>query len=635
MKDCMKIKKIILLTIFCILIVNCGVSFVVKAENKNSQLKFVYNYIGSAIELHEGNNKVDNSKAFTAIRTDYIYGLNENYWTYNETIETGTLYKVLIPDHKVVNIIFDSPVSGASYYDLTKDSFYYYDENDLHQDWWFVNFDGKEKVGYLWICNNENYSNISIEISDAITDKEYRNLGETLNLGITDIEKTDGYTYYYEYNYTIETKERVIGKNTKYFMYFNDYIKPYKIKIPAGKKYEILPYKYEFSDEYLLDDGKSQCFGYVIDDSSFSVGELIASKDDKNIYFGYDGRFCLDNTNNKDDITYYFDADMNLKSIILVDVTDGINKVLENTTDNTENFAFADIVNSSDELKKNILTDEEQALLSVGVDIQIRLDVEDKKDKISSKEESAINKAITGKYQVGTILDINLIKKIGENNVSKVTDVPNGNIEIQLTVPDNIQKKDRKYKVIRLHNGVVSELDVNQNKNILSFETNQFSTYAILFEESITDSTSNNSKNNSTKYVSMYRLYNPNSGEHFYTANATERDNLSNLGWRYEGVAWNAPEISDTPVYRLYNPNAGDHHYTTSSSERDNLVNLGWKYEGIGWYSTGSDGQALYRLYNPNAKAAGAHHYTTSADERDNLISLGWRNEGIAWYGGK
>ena len=36
---------------------------------------------------------------------------------------------------------------------------------------------------------------------------------------------------------------------------------------------------------------------------------------------------------------------------------------------------------------------------------------------------------------------------------------------------------------------------------------------------------------------SMYRLYNPNSGEHFYTSNQGERDHLVSLGWRYEGVA--------------------------------------------------------------------------------------------------
>ncbi|MBQ9608624.1 MAG: hypothetical protein IJV15_04165 [Lachnospiraceae bacterium] len=145
----------------------------------------------------------------------------------------------------------------------------------------------------------------------------------------------------------------------------------------------------------------------------------------------------------------------------------------------------------------------------------------------------------------------------------------------------------------------------------------------------------NDVQNNNSDYLPMYRLYNPNSGEHFYTSNVTELNNLRKAGWRYEGIAWNAPALSDIPVYRLYNPNAGDHHYTTSASERDNLENVGWKYEGIGWYSTESDGQALYRLYNPNAKAAGSHHYTTSASERDNLVSLGWRDEGVAWYGGK
>ena len=146
--------------------------------------------------------------------------------------------------------------------------------------------------------------------------------------------------------------------------------------------------------------------------------------------------------------------------------------------------------------------------------------------------------------------------------------------------------------------------------------------------------TSDDSKTQSSDYVSMYRLYNPNSGEHFYTSNETEKNDLVKAGWRYEGIAWNAPKTSDTPVYRLYNPNAGDHHYTTSITERDNLIKAGWKYEGIGWYSDSSEGQVLYRLYNPNA-VSGAHHYTTSAEERDKLISLGWRYEGIAWYGGK
>lgn len=61
----------------------------------------------------------------------------------------------------------------------------------------------------------------------------------------------------------------------------------------------------------------------------------------------------------------------------------------------------------------------------------------------------------------------------------------------------------------------------------------------------------------------MYRLYNPNSGEHFYTANPTEKSKVQSAGWRYEGIGWNAP-ASGNPVYRLYNANAGDHHYSAT-----------------------------------------------------------------------
>ena len=130
----------------------------------------------------------------------------------------------------------------------------------------------------------------------------------------------------------------------------------------------------------------------------------------------------------------------------------------------------------------------------------------------------------------------------------------------------------------------------------------------------------------------MYRVYNPNSGEHFYTANESEKNNLVSLGWHDEGIGWFAPFSSNTPVYRLYNANAGDHHYTASADERDTLVKAGWKYEGIGWYSDDSRSIALYRQYNPNAKA-GAHNYTTSKDENDNLVNVGWQAEGIGWYG--
>lgn len=131
---------------------------------------------------------------------------------------------------------------------------------------------------------------------------------------------------------------------------------------------------------------------------------------------------------------------------------------------------------------------------------------------------------------------------------------------------------------------------------------------------------------------SIYRLYNPNSGEHFYTSDSWERASLINLGWHNEGVGWKAPETSSTPVYRLYNANGGEHHYTVDAEEKDKLVSLGWTYEGIGWYSDDEKGTAILRTYNPNA-FANNHHFTADTNEDSHLISIGWKDEGIGWYG--
>lgn len=145
-----------------------------------------------------------------------------------------------------------------------------------------------------------------------------------------------------------------------------------------------------------------------------------------------------------------------------------------------------------------------------------------------------------------------------------------------------------------------------------------------------------------TQYVllgsgEMYRVYNPNSGEHFYTSNKAEKDHLVNLGWKYEGIGWKAPTVSNYPVYRLYNANGGEHHYTMNVAEKNSLVKLGWKYEGIGWFSADpndSNSVPLLREYNPNA-FSNNHNYTTNSKEHSWLVGLGWKDEGKAWYATK
>lgn len=130
--------------------------------------------------------------------------------------------------------------------------------------------------------------------------------------------------------------------------------------------------------------------------------------------------------------------------------------------------------------------------------------------------------------------------------------------------------------------------------------------------------------------VPMYRLYNPNSGEHFYTGAELERDFLVEAGWHYEGVGFNFPEEGE-PVYRLYEPVYGEHLYTMDEAEVDKLIGWGWRNEGVAFNSAGTDEVPQYRLHNPNAQRGG-YHFTGSVEERDFLISIGWINEGIGWY---
>jgi hypothetical protein len=129
----------------------------------------------------------------------------------------------------------------------------------------------------------------------------------------------------------------------------------------------------------------------------------------------------------------------------------------------------------------------------------------------------------------------------------------------------------------------------------------------------------------------LYRLYNPNSGEHFYTASLDEQKNLIAHGWNDEGGLGHTAGKTSAPVYRLYNPNASDHHYTKDIVEARKLEKAGWKFEGVAFYSDPQKaGVPVHRLYNPNAKS-GAHHYTVSKEEADYLVKVGWRYENTGW----
>ena len=136
--------------------------------------------------------------------------------------------------------------------------------------------------------------------------------------------------------------------------------------------------------------------------------------------------------------------------------------------------------------------------------------------------------------------------------------------------------------------------------------------------------------------IALFRLYNPNSGEHFYTQDVGERRALiAEQGWKGEAIIGYFPSnasFESIVMFRFYNPNTGDHHYTSDQVEIRKVIIDGWKPEGPSFYSLREGaGIPIYRLYNPNA-VTGTHHYTSDKAEKDYLVSRGWNYEGIAWY---
>lgn len=115
--------------------------------------------------------------------------------------------------------------------------------------------------------------------------------------------------------------------------------------------------------------------------------------------------------------------------------------------------------------------------------------------------------------------------------------------------------------------------------------------------------------------VPFFRLYNPDTGDHFYTTDANERDRaIARFGYRSEGIACSVFAASSqpglTPLYRLWNGDAHDHFYTIDSAERDRAQTLSrYRDEPIACYvfpvpgptqSAPAGSVPLYRLYVPD-----------------------------------
>jgi hypothetical protein len=109
--------------------------------------------------------------------------------------------------------------------------------------------------------------------------------------------------------------------------------------------------------------------------------------------------------------------------------------------------------------------------------------------------------------------------------------------------------------------------------------------------------------------VPIYRFYNPSTGIHFFTANASEKKSIeSNSSWQSEGIVFyilTMPRGDGVPLYKFLYPGNYASFYTTSESEKTKLLNnTVWKYVGIeGYIYPKTDGSESESAYQNNTKA--------------------------------
>lgn len=144
------------------------------------------------------------------------------------------------------------------------------------------------------------------------------------------------------------------------------------------------------------------------------------------------------------------------------------------------------VTSDMDSLEEAILSSEDRAQIADGANITIRLVVNNASGSVKDEDKAATEDAASGLYIVGRYLDISLVKiiqKDGDMTESSVHDTGRL-VRIVIEIPEELRGTDREFAVIRIHNGKSTVLkDLDDDPNTITIETDQFSSYAIVYQD--------------------------------------------------------------------------------------------------------------------------------------------------------
>lgn len=138
-----------------------------------------------------------------------------------------------------------------------------------------------------------------------------------------------------------------------------------------------------------------------------------------------------------------------------------------------------------------------------GATAKIEVNIEDVSETVSKEDKEKVDDTLKNNtsikdnnYVVGSYIDIEVIKKIGNDATKLSTTVKE--LQFVLNLPDNLINKDsskvRTYKVLRIHDGNVDIIDAvfDAETGKLSFKSDKFSTYAIIYSDAAVEDNDEN-----------------------------------------------------------------------------------------------------------------------------------------------
>ena len=152
---------------------------------------------------------------------------------------------------------------------------------------------------------------------------------------------------------------------------------------------------------------------------------------------------------------------------------------------------------SDEKLTDKILTEDEK-IQAAGKDIKIKLSIDNISDNASDEDSKLIKNRLTVSQKVGMILDIKLNMTIGAD--SKQVYETAQEITLSTEIPEELLNNNsdiiRKYSVIRIHDSKAEILksEYNAQTKKITFKTDRFSTYAIIYEDTKKDNTQETTK---------------------------------------------------------------------------------------------------------------------------------------------